>query len=243
VTLEDYKREADHKKETAQERSFYKHLYDGGPSGNLGLNTLKDMLHNTMQGARKLKGCMLVLVDAFPIADTKVDKGYDKRDLRSLFGYLVDDNLMDAFDDLLRSQRQEALRALGYPHDTPVGDLATWDYRPILSKPNGNPDLVCHVWHITMQGTSKSVDPQFALQEKLMQSQKATGTTTAPPVKDAEVYRKALNIATDFRLINPAVGDPQDLQNVLFEAVQGRVKEKEQEITDRLSRWKQLPAR
>jgi len=237
VTLEDYRRAAATPAgHLGRRKGFYKHLYDGGPSGNLGVNALKRVLFDVAR-EHPLRGCLLVLVDAYPLAQEKVNKGERDADLRSLLGYLVDENTLDAFDDLLKSQREEALRALGYPFDVPIGARSMWAYRPGAARDAGTPqELSCDVWHLAMQvENDPGKDPEIELLKERAAAQRSVVATT--PQDDVDLYKKALNIATDFRLAHPAKGDPQELQDLLFTVAQRRVKAGEAWLKERLVRW------
>jgi len=227
----------------------FRHLYDGGPSGNLGVNAVVNMLHASA-AKQELKACLLVLVDAYPLADAKIHKGQNKDDLRSLWGFLVDENLMDAFDDLLRSQRQEALRGIGFPREKQVGSVSAWEYRPVWQSSARRKDLTCSVWHISLQYAEQQLadteqetaehtsqkDPQLrALQQAPKPGLDPASRAT---ISDAELSRQALNIATDFRLVHPALGDAFTLQNVLFSVAKERVRSHPAEVRQWLQNWR-----
>ena len=112
----------------------YVHLIDGGPSDNLGVETL-------LAAARAHRGaetrsnfaCFLFVVDAYPPnAEPAVRFRRDPRD--GPMDYLVDSNFMDAFDALLARRREAALRDLGFQieirgaADSPYADPA-WPSR------------------------------------------------------------------------------------------------------------------
>ncbi|MBL9166987.1 MAG: patatin-like phospholipase family protein [Verrucomicrobiales bacterium] len=108
----------------------YVHLIDGGPSDNLGVDTL-------LSAARAYRGtskqsnfqCFIFAVDAYPPgADPSM---LFRRDLRaSAIDYIVDTNFLDAFDALLARRRESTLRDLGFrlevrgAADNPLGDPA-----------------------------------------------------------------------------------------------------------------------
>ena len=112
----------------------YIHLIDGGPSDNLGVETL-------FAAARAQRGtevqsnfaCFLFVIDAYPPnASPAIRFRRDHRD--GLMDYLVDSNFMDAFDALLARRREAALRDLGFKSeirgaaDNPYSDPA-WPSR------------------------------------------------------------------------------------------------------------------
>ena len=148
VTLENYNR-----------TKHYQHLFDGGPSDNLGVEALEKTLHQldlqTQHGGAPIKGCMLILVDSF--ADTAqrneaIQSG--RSDTRRNFDFIVSDNFDNAFDALLAHRREDTLESLNLQFDSPedIGKVAIWSYQPFRLAGNGpNADLTCHVWHLTFQ--------------------------------------------------------------------------------------------
>ena len=114
VTLRDYTPAAIHDDEIHFENSvLYRHLIDGGPTDNLGIEALLDLArsHDVAKwgplGARedgsRQGTCLLFIVDAYPRADIS---RYDRRsDLRGVTGRLVDGNFFDALDALLIARR------------------------------------------------------------------------------------------------------------------------------------------
>jgi predicted acylesterase/phospholipase RssA len=99
----------------------YRHLIDGGPTDNLGIEALLELAksHDRAKWGPLGAGdsgprqgtCMLLIVDAYPRG---VPSRYDsKQDLRGTFGRLVDSNFFDALDALLISRRADLLGYLG----------------------------------------------------------------------------------------------------------------------------------
>lgn len=99
----------------------YRHLIDGGPTDNLGIESLLELArsHNyakwgplgSGKGGSRQGTCLLLIVDAHPRG---VPSRYDsKKDLRGAFGRLVDSNFFDALDALLISRRSDLLGYLG----------------------------------------------------------------------------------------------------------------------------------
>jgi predicted acylesterase/phospholipase RssA len=146
VTLEDYRSEG---------RRTYKHLLDGGPTDNLGIRAILRMLEKVQRNSPSaLGGCMLVLVDAFadPLGVSQQlreahDQRFDK-DPRRFTDFFFDDNLKDAFDDLLLNARRSMLEQLQYPAGKLQGEVATWVYQ---SAPLRGEPVKCLVWHLSFQ--------------------------------------------------------------------------------------------
>lgn len=112
----------------------YVHLIDGGPSDNLGVDTLLSAAR-AHRGTSKQSNfrCFIFAVDAYPPgADPSMTFRRDLRD--SAIDYIVDTNFLDAFDALLARRRESTLRDLGFrlevrgAADHPLSDLA-WPRR------------------------------------------------------------------------------------------------------------------
>jgi predicted acylesterase/phospholipase RssA len=89
----------------------YFHLFDGGVSDNLGLDTLTD----TYIGGRPFsRGCLIILVDAYvPYEDSRAST---KLNPRHFWDVLIDTNALNATSILMQSKRHEQLKAIGF-HD------------------------------------------------------------------------------------------------------------------------------
>lgn len=112
----------------------YVHLIDGGPSDNLGVDTLLGAAR-AYRGTSKQSSfrCFIFAVDAYPPgADPSATFRRDLRD--NLLDYVVDTNFLDAFDALLARRRESTLRDLGFKvevrgaADHPLSDPA-WPQR------------------------------------------------------------------------------------------------------------------
>jgi predicted acylesterase/phospholipase RssA len=147
VTLTDY---GPHKQDEPQR---HVHLFDGGPSDNLGLQALFDSLHGllTHPDTKELRGCLFVLVDSYVNDGPKRDTDQGMRsDTRRFFDFLFDDNSSDAFDALLTRRRQDTLWAAGYRRADAVGKVPVWEFQPFTGV-DGRAAIKqrCHFWHIT----------------------------------------------------------------------------------------------
>jgi NTE family protein len=132
----------------------YKHLFDGGPSDNLGVETLQDVvgeLNITRQvilDRREIK-CFWFVIDAYQ------GQGYEKapsaRDPRRNIDYVIDRNAFDAIDTLMQGQRINTLQRLGlltYIVGNPIIQPFTRDYR---FKDRFDGEMSCAVWHIALE--------------------------------------------------------------------------------------------
>ncbi|MCC5793655.1 MAG: patatin-like phospholipase family protein [Chromatiales bacterium] len=137
------------------EEQRYVHLFDGGASDNLGVETLVAMVKAMAQdaGAQQLRGCMFIIVDS--TVDIAVKRGEAKSQrshTRGLFGRAVDGNALDAVYVLLARRRDDTLRAVGYPDGEAFGARPVWSFTPLpeVLDTEARP-LQCHVWHIGFQ--------------------------------------------------------------------------------------------
>lgn len=178
-----------------QPKKFYKHLLDGGPSDNLGVRALDRILRRLDRQDRPLKGCLLIVVDAYPDtagADREAAYLQDQRaekDARAFLDFIVDDNINNAFDDLLSNHRETMLRMLGYRAEA-VADRSFWEFHAFEG--NANRRSACHIWHLTFQRLAK--------------------------LKRDDLAVRVNAIKTAFRLDSRYEHDAQRLQNDLFEA-------------------------
>ncbi len=193
VTLEDY---------SSKDRRTYLHLLDGGPTDNLGVKALRRTLNNLdrSEPSRPLKGCLFVVIDAFPDPLGKSEErvtGHDQRydrDPRRFLDYFFDDNLLNAFDDLLLDHREEMLRTMGNPA-VKTGEVSFWTYRPFRDNAQSvNQSLACHVWHLTFQTLARftAVDPAVESLGKLVNDIQTDLRLRAPGERDAGRLQKAL---------------------------------------------------
>jgi hypothetical protein len=87
----------------------YFHLFDGGVSDNLGLDTLRDIY---IGGRPFSRGCLLILVDAYvPYEESRANT---KLNPRHFWDVLIDTNALNATSILMQSKRHEQLKAIGY---------------------------------------------------------------------------------------------------------------------------------
>jgi NTE family protein len=144
----------------------YKHLIDGGPTDNLGIEALLTLarshalstvgpLGNTDPTARQGK-CLIMIVDAHPRG---VPSRYDERsDTRGVSGRLLDTNFLDALDALLAARRADLLGYLGLADSDGYGRRNTPQVvffdSPLYSSRIGPPRL----GQVTRVGT-KRIDP------------------------------------------------------------------------------------
>ena len=212
VTLHDFNRrmlrddEGSRGRDRSSRHPQYNHLYDGGPSDNLGADALVDVV----EALRPAGGCFLLLVDAYPY---HVGKGARQRDSRGFLDFFVDENLSDASDVFLTLRRIAQLQRLGYPPDKKPGEQRLWDYRDREGR------FVCRVWHLTFQ----SLVERAALPQ---QQRAVTKQAAATMLRERLLHlRQANRIPTRYRLEGPRGMSAEEVQTLLFEAAAYLVRE------------------
>jgi len=146
ITLRDFLSEGE---------ASYLHLFDGGPSGNLGVETLlwdAATWYILARQNRTRDACLLILIDAFPGRYVNVSSA-QASDTRVGTDFLLNRNALRAFDSLLFWRRVETLQSLNFNivdsrAEPPIsraevlnGHLYGW--RDTL----GN--VSCLIWHIS----------------------------------------------------------------------------------------------
>ncbi|RYF43781.1 MAG: hypothetical protein EOO25_01980 [Comamonadaceae bacterium] len=115
----------------------YLHLIDGGPSDNLGVETLIRLARehhvNRLNAQQPVQGCMILVVDSHvPSAGVAEMRQSDRRNFGSL---LMDLNFLDAIDAMLSNRRDQTLAQMGIRRDVPQGQFnvelapGLWDYK------------------------------------------------------------------------------------------------------------------
>lgn len=115
----------------------YLHLIDGGPSDNLGAETLIRLARehhvNRLNAGLPSQGCMIIMVDSHvPNAGVSEMRQADRRNFGSV---LIDLNFLDAIDAMLSNRRDQTLAQLGVRRDVPQGQFnvelapGLWNYK------------------------------------------------------------------------------------------------------------------
>lgn len=201
VTLEDYRRERNGK-----DRHF-DHLYDGGPTDNLGVETLRRTVQGLLKAplAAKPKRCFFFIVDAYTTPGRP--NLATKRDTRMATDYIVDSNAISASDALLANRRNDVLGELGF-EDTEIGLRPFQTFRvPADDEAEGGPFIPCAAWHLTFQRLILAGKPEARL---------PSDPTTLQEMQD--VGRAVNRIRTRFNLSSPGDYSEQALQDLLFRA-------------------------
>lgn len=99
----------------------YFHLFDGGVSDNLGLDTLKDTY---ISGRPFSRGCLLILVDAYvPYEEFRASTELNPR---HFWDVVIDTNALNATSILMQSKRHEQLKAIGFDDAHVYQTLYKW---------------------------------------------------------------------------------------------------------------------
>ena len=215
----------------------YEQLLDGGPTDNLGIESLLE-LAATHHANRSIAlppgspapGCFLLVVDAYP-KGVSGRKAWDPNP-RGLIDYTVDLNFLDAFDALLTRRRLDLLAYVGLGQPTPaaggkyIGDAVGWMSVKGLSSEILGPvnqvvqfdvpksmSLAGHPWSLIRP----VVREQLSLKE--VAARMSAGTFGAPPPVPEGYFRCTawhLNLS-GLMYVKPYVGDagkePQRLRN------------------------------
>ncbi|TWO69795.1 hypothetical protein FN976_18425 [Caenimonas sedimenti] len=115
----------------------YLHLIDGGPSDNLGVETLIRLARehhvNRLNAQQPSQGCMILVLDSHvPSAGVAEMRQSDRRNFGSV---LMDLNFLDAIDAMLSNRRDQTLAQMGIRRDVPQGQFnvelapGLWDYK------------------------------------------------------------------------------------------------------------------
>ena len=115
----------------------YLHLIDGGPSDNLGVETLIQLAREhhvrRLNANAPSQGCMILVIDSHvPSAGVAEMRQSDRRNFGSV---LLDLNFLDAIDAMLSNRRDQTLAQMGIRRDAALGqynvELAPglWDYK------------------------------------------------------------------------------------------------------------------
>ncbi len=194
VTLQNYS--------SRSRRAHYVHLFDGGPSDNLGIKTLlrllREQLYRTGEGP---KGCFLFVIDAYPFDR---GKGADERDTRGVLDFIVDTNVMDSSDVLLTLRREDTLHEVGFKEK----DIGSKPYQEFAVFPNDPNGPQCAVWHLTFQRLVERYWPDL-------------------PEAAQRVGKMVNQVSTQFRL-QASGHTAQEIQDSLYEAARFLVKEDEE---------------
>jgi NTE family protein len=136
----------------------YVHLFDGGPSDNLGINSLRKVARDLYLGpeSEHPKKCLVLIVDAYTQGWNLSREDPDTR--KAITDFVIDTNALEASSVLLALRRDRLLEEMGISLDEntaldvyqPFNLFAEAD-DPELKKHPKLKDVECHAWLITFQ--------------------------------------------------------------------------------------------
>ncbi len=92
--------------------TYHRHFYDGGPSDNLGTDTLAREVIRLQEFGEKVNECFIFVIDAYTDPFFPFDKP-QTRDTRSAVDFFIDTNALSASDVLLSKARSNQLQEMG----------------------------------------------------------------------------------------------------------------------------------
>lgn len=214
ITLKDYRIKGGEfsRDELGGETQNYGHLFDGGPSDNLGVKPLVEIIDNLYQSGdpqKQPKGCFLFVADAYPYQESL--NHLQKMDTRSWYDYIFSTNLISASDTQLSTHRTDMMKELGV--DTTFNHLQPYvqEKRAGDSKNPVNGKLSnCNIWHLTFQ---RMYEPSFE-------------TIIGPDGIDLlrNVRKVVTGTPTRYKLTEVQGYSPETVQDYLFKAANILVK-------------------
>lgn len=164
VTLARFTHESRSSWNRSQAPKSFIHLYDGGPTDNIGFSGFLPYLDNAVASAQNAKragfnACLLILIDSFPgeawtraLSPKNLPIQNQKSDLRPQPDLLVDKNVLDATDILLAGVRYQALARIREDFRDSSQRKPFWQYQlNVRMAEDKNIQLDCGVWHITFE--------------------------------------------------------------------------------------------
>jgi predicted acylesterase/phospholipase RssA len=208
VTLKDYSVKNNELVNNNNESQNYEHLIDGGPSDNLGVTSLINILD-----PEKYKHCLFLVIDAYPYHESA--ENIQKPSTRKWHDFIFDSGSVLASTDIMLAQNRKLIleKVLG-PDTSDVGfqsfnKKSTIRVSPANSKKN-DPEITkqCAVWHLSFQRLySHDFESVFARQD-------------VSQLQFLERVRKVVNsVPTNYRLEESQEGyEPKTVQDYIFKA-------------------------
>ncbi len=188
----------------------YEHLFDGGPSDNLGVETLLEVLDGM---SPKPKRCFLFVIDAYP--DVR-NRGRHEGDTRRWLDFVVDHNVSDSADVLLTLRRRDTLRRINYPEKMELGKQSVWTW----GFDRANRDHQCTIWHLTFNRFAEVRDAmsrRSGVTRELKEKQKERDKLLKKLLADVN------QVPTSYNLSGPDYMSPSEVQDRLGEIAQDLV--------------------
>jgi NTE family protein len=188
----------------------YVHLFDGGPSDNLGINSLRKIARDLYLGPESAhpKKCLVLIIDAYTLGWNLSREASDTR--KAITDFVIDTNALEASSVLLALRRDRLLEEMGISLDENTAldvyerfHLFAEADDPELKKHPKLKDVQCHAWLITFQRLQHLTDLPNA------------GTISAI----------VNNIPTRYTLLAPHGLGAAEAQEALFNAAEMLIKE------------------
>jgi predicted acylesterase/phospholipase RssA len=189
------------------EKQRYIHLFDGGPSDNLGVETLLRTARKLYQTAGdRPKSCFVIVLDAFTNPWNTLSS---QRDTRGFADFFVDTNALDASGALLALRRNNILEQLNLDLGENAGRTVYSTFSLFPDEPDPKKQVKCGAWLLSFQRLTHVKD----------KVSHATGLDTV-----------VNNVPTRYRLIGPHGMDSTQVQDALFEAAKILVREDKETV-------------
>lgn len=205
ITLKDFHHKGEAFKDDTRRdvTENYEHLIDGGPSDNLGVTPLVNIVQQLYANPNKQpNACFLFVVDASP--HQQLSEAAQMVDTRHWYDFVLDTNVATSSDVLLSTNRANLMQSLGI-NVKPV-DLNP--YLPAQQKAGATAIEHCTIWHLTFQ---RLYAPSF---ESII-----TGGLETDDYRHLLQLRHVVNATpTRYKLTGVESYSPESVQDYLFKA-------------------------
>jgi NTE family protein len=189
------------------EHERYIHLFDGGPSDNLGVETLLSTARKLYESSgNQPKSCFMIVVDAFADPWNTLSS---QRDTRGFAGFFVDTNALDASGALLALRRDNILDQLNLDVGEDAGRTVYGTFSLSPDERDPKKQIRCGVWLLSFQRLAY-------LSDKVRNA--------------AAIDIVVNNVPTRYQLIGPHGLDSTQVQDALFEAAKILVREDKETV-------------
>ena len=204
VTLKDYSVKNNELVSKNSNTQNYEHLIDGGPSDNLGVMPLINILD-----PEKHKHCLFLVIDAYPYHESA--ENIQKPSTRNWYDYIFDSGTVLASTDVMLAQNRKLILEKILSSEKGAVGFQSFDEKSkitVSSANSENNDLECVVWHLSFQRLySRDFESVFAGQD-------------VSQLQFLERLRKVVNsVPTSYRLEESQEGyEPKTVQDYIFKA-------------------------
>ncbi len=208
VTLKDYSVKNNELSSNNNETQNYEHLIDGGPSDNLGIMSLINIL-----GSKKYEHCLFLVIDAYP--HLELIESIQHVDTRKPFDFIFDTGTVLASSDVMLAQnRKLILEKVFSPTTSDIGFQSFNEKSKIRvsSAHYENDDheipAECAVWHLSFQ---RLYSPDF---------ERVFARKDVNQLQFLKRVRRVVNsVPTNYKLEESKEGyEPKTVQDYIFKA-------------------------